>query len=123
MKQNKKQDFGKELILDLYDCDIKIINSKKKLNEFIIKICEAIEMKRYGKPIIPFFGLKEPKTAGYSLVQLIETSSITGHFSNLYHSAYINIFTCKDFDADKAANFTKKFFGAKRMNKRILERI
>ncbi len=123
MKKNKRENFGKELILDLYDCDIKIINSRKKLNEFIVKICKVIEMKRYGKPLIPFFGLNNPKTAGYSLVQLIETSCVSGHFSNLYRSAYINIFTCKDFDAHKAADFAKKFFGAKRINKKIIDRV
>ena len=125
MPNSKKpiQFFGQELILDLYDCDLKAINSKKKLAEYSVKICRLIKMKRYGKPLIPFFGLAKPKTAGYSLVQLIETSSITGHFSNLWRSAYINIFSCKDFDPELAADFTQKFFGAKKVIKRVIKRI
>lgn len=121
-KNPKKEFYGKELILDLSDCDFKVINSKKKLEEFIVKICQLIKMERYNKPIISFFGLNKPKTAGYSLVQLIETSSITGHFSNLWRSAYINIFSCKDFDTEKAASFTQRFFGAKKLKKRIIFR-
>jgi len=111
--------FGQELTLDLYECDLSVINSKKKLEQYVIKLCKLIKMKRYGEPLIPFFGLEKPKTAGYSLVQLIETSAITGHFSNLWLSAYINIFSCKGFDADAAAEFTRKYFGAKEVMKKL----
>ncbi|MBI4709064.1 MAG: S-adenosylmethionine decarboxylase [Candidatus Portnoybacteria bacterium] len=120
----KKQQeyYGHELTLDLYGCNLAIISSKKKLAEYAVKLCKIIKMKRYGQPFIPFFGVKKPKTEGYSLVQLIETSSITGHFSNNWLAAYINIFSCKDFDANKAASFTKAFFGAQKMTKRLVIR-
>lgn len=118
----RKEYYGHELTLDLHGCDLAVINSKKKLAEYAMKLCKIIKMKRYGKPLIPFFGLKDPKTAGYSLVQLIETSSITGHFSNDWLSAYINIFSCCDFDAGKAADFTQSFFRAKTVKKRLAAR-
>jgi len=117
-----RKTYGVELILDLYGCDQKTIRSRKKLSEFVDNLCALIKMKKYGKPSIPHFGLKNPHTAGYSLIQFIETSSITGHFSELWNSAYINIFSCKQFNTEKAANFTKKFFGAKRMKKRVILR-
>lgn len=118
----KKQIYGMELIMDLYDCDSKIVASKKKLHEYIIKVCNLIKMKRYGKPFIERFGFGVDFTAGYSLAQLIESSSITGHFSELWGSAYINIFSCKSFNAKKAGEFTKKFFKAKKINHRLLIR-
>ncbi len=114
-----KEYYGHELTLNLHGCDLAIINSKKKLAEYAVKLCRIIKMKRYGEPLIPFFGVKDPKTAGYSLVQLIETSSITGHFSNDWLAAYINIFSCKDFDANIAADFTKNFFRAEKMSKKL----
>lgn len=120
--KKEQEYYGQELTLDLHGCDLAVINSKKKLAEYAVRLCEIIEMKRYGKPLIPFFGVKDPKTEGFSLVQLIETSSITGHFSNDWLSAYINIFSCKDFDAEKAAEFTKDFFRAKKMKKRLAVR-
>ena len=119
---DKRKIYGTELILDLYGCSEKTIRSRRKLSEFVNNLCALIKMKKYGKTSIPYFGLKNPHTAGYSLVQLIETSSITGHFSELWNSAYINIFSCRQFDTEKAANFTKKFFGAKRMKKRVILR-
>jgi len=114
--------FGTELIMDLLDCDPKIIRSKKKISEYSDKICKLIKVKRFGKPIVKRFGFGKDFTAGYSLVQLIETSLVSGHFSELWRVSYINIFSCKDFDAKTAAHFTKKFFQAKKMKKRIIRR-
>jgi S-adenosylmethionine/arginine decarboxylase-like enzyme len=121
-KENPKKSYGQELILDLYDCDPKVIRSKKKLQEFVDQLCRLIQMKKYGRTIIPHFGHNHPKAAGYSLVQLIETSSITGHFSELWNSAYINIFSCKPFEVQKTTKFTKDFFRAKRVKKRVVVR-
>jgi S-adenosylmethionine/arginine decarboxylase-like enzyme len=125
MKNEKlkiKKVYGKELILDLYDCDPQIIRSKKKILEYSKKICDLIKVKKYGKPICERFALSNPPAAGYSLVQLIESSSITGHFSELLNRAFINIFSCKLFDHKIATDFTKKFFKAKKIKNRVLIR-
>lgn len=114
--------YGWELVMDLKGCDVSVMSSRDKLYEFIIKVCDLIEMKRYGEPLIEKFGLAKDFTAGYSLVQLIETSSITGHFSDFWGNCYINIFSCKPYDEAKAAKFTKEFFGAKDMKTHFLER-
>lgn len=118
----KEEEFGQELILNLYDCSPEVIRSRKKLQVFVDRLCKLIKMKKYGRTLIPHFGHDNPITAGYSLVQLIETSSITGHFSELWNSVYLNVFSCKSFDADKAAQFAKQFFGAKRIKKRVIPR-
>ena len=115
--------FGQELILDLSGCNLKTISSKKKIREFVITLCDkVIKMKRYGKPLIPHFGHENPVTSGYSLVQLIETSSVTAHFSEYKRTVYLNIFSCAYFDADKTTAFCKKFFGATHIESRLLVR-
>ena len=99
-----------------------IISSKKRLQEYTDKLCKLIKMKKFGKTLIPYFGEKNPVTKGYSLVQLIETSSITGHFSEYWRTAYINIFSCKEYDQNLAKDFTRKFFKAKRIKVTFLTR-
>ena len=121
-KKGEKGDFGTELVLDLYECDPDIIRSGKKLDTFARRLCRRIKMKRYGEPIIEHFGHKSPITSGYSLVQLIETSCVSAHFSEERNSAYLNIFSCKPFDPDDAATFCKGFFKAKRARRRFLIR-
>ncbi|MBN2483427.1 MAG: S-adenosylmethionine decarboxylase [Candidatus Omnitrophica bacterium] len=118
----KRAPFGYELVLNLFECDKSIITSKKQLQKYVDLLCKKIKMKKYGKTLLPYFGEKNPVTAGYSLVQLIETSSITGHFSDLWRSAYINIFSCKKYNKELAKEFTRKFFKAKKMTARYLIR-
>jgi len=114
--------FGYELVINLFECDCKIISSKDKLQEYVDELCKLINMKKYGKTLIPYFGDKEKYTKGYSLVQLIETSSITGHFSDFWATAYINIFSCRKYNHLLAKKFTCQFFKAKRMKTRLLVR-
>ena len=77
-------------------------------------------MKRYGEPLIPHFGHDNPITSGYSLVQLIETSSVTAHFSEL-KVVYQYIFLCW-YDMEKTAQFCQDFFEAKRIDSTFLKR-
>ncbi len=115
--------FGQELVLDLYDCNPKIISSKQKIKEFVTELCDnVIHMKRYGKPLIPHFGHQNPITSGYSLVQLIETSAVTAHFSEYKKSVYLNIFSCAWFDAKTTENFCKNFFEAKGCKTKLIKR-
>lgn len=114
--------YGKELLLTLIDCDPKTLRSKQKIVAFARKMCKVIDMKPYGKPFVARFGLGKDFTAGYSMVQLIETSSITGHFSELWNRVYLEIFSCKEYDEKKAANFAKYYFGAKKIEKKVVYR-
>lgn len=114
--------FGVELVLDLYGCDPDTIRSPDQLTRYVRELCELIGMRRYGNPFAERFGLNEAKATGYSIVQLIETSSITGHFSEQCNSAYLNIFSCKDFDVDVATAFSQKFFGADSVERHVLTR-
>jgi len=115
--------FGQELILNLYDCDLETISSGDKIKEFVIELCDnVIMMKRYGEPMIPHFGHDNPITAGYSLVQLIETSNVSAHFSEFKKSVYLNIFSCAWFDAQKTEDFCKEFFKAGRVESQLIKR-
>lgn len=117
-----KKIYGYELMMDLYGCEKNVLTSKKKLQEYIDKLCKLIKMKKYRKTLLPYFGENKAYTKGYSLVQLIETSSITGHFSDLWGRAYINIFSCRKFDQIAAKSFTRQFFQAKKVKNRFLIR-
>ena len=119
---DKGKIFGQELILDLYDCDHETICSGKKIKEFSEKLCDLIEMKRYGEPFIERFAEHSQIAAGYSLAQMIETSLVSGHFSEYWNRVYLNIFSCKEFDANKATNFAKEFFRAKEYKQYLLTR-
>ena len=108
--------------MDLYECDQSAISRRESIKQYAREICQVIDMKPYGEAMTPYFGEQLEHTKGYSLLQFIETSSITGHFSEGTGAAYINIFSCKKYDFERAEKFTKEFFGAKRMNSRFIVR-
>ena len=114
--------YGIETVIDLHECNRKTIASESKLREYLRRIVKVLAMVPYGEPFVARFGFNAEHTAGYSVVQLIETSSISGHFSEAYGSAHINIFSCKAYDTDGAYEFTRRFFGASGGTKRVLER-
>ncbi len=105
--------FGQELTIDLKSCNHTIICSEQKIREYIDTLCRLIDMKKFGEPFIEQFALHSEIAAGYSFAQMIETSLISGHLSEQLNNAYINIFSCKEFDSLIAVAFTKEFFGAK----------
>jgi S-adenosylmethionine/arginine decarboxylase-like enzyme len=114
--------FGWELIMDLYECDRESISTEEVIQRYAEEICRVIDMKPFGDPLTPYFGETQEHTKGFSLLQFIETSSITGHFSENTGAAYINIFSCKQYDFEKAEQFTKRFFGANRITSRYIIR-
>ena len=75
-----------------------------------------------GKPNIKHFASHNDAAAGYSLVQLIETSSITGHFVDKSGDCYIDIFSCKVFDIETAKAVVNKYFSPKQIKVTYLTR-
>jgi len=98
--------------VDLYECNPKTIRDARAIKRYVDELCELIEMKQFGETQIVNFG-EDEKVAGYSMIQLIETSLISGHFANKSNNAYIDIFSCKYYEPTVAVEFTKKFFEAK----------
>ncbi len=113
-KFKEEKPWGLYTSVDLYDCNPETIRNAEKIKQFVIELCDLIKMKRFGEPVVVNFG-EDPRVSGYSMTQLIETSLVSGHFANQSNAVYLDIFSCKDYPPYKAAEFCKKFFGAKEM--------
>ncbi len=106
--------WGYSTSIDLKKCNGESIRSARIIREYVKKLIELIDMKAYGLPEVVKFGESED-VKGYTLVQLIETSLISAHFVDKDNSAYIDIFSCKDYDSNIAAVFSQNFFEASEM--------
>jgi S-adenosylmethionine decarboxylase len=119
--------YGQELILDLHDCDVSSF-SRRGIKGFCVELCRLIDMQRCDLHFWDDVGVPKkerqtlPKTKGTSAVQFILTSTIVIHTLELMKAAYVNIFSCKDFDTDEAANFTAKWFASKDWTARVVVR-
>jgi len=66
-------------------------------------------MKRFGDTQVVNFG-EDERVAGYSMVQLIETSLISAHFANLTNTVYLDVFSCKPYDPETVKRFSQEYF-------------
>ncbi len=107
----EKDAWGLCTCIDLKGCDPATIRDADRIRQYVIEVCDLIRMKRFGEPQVIHFGPNE-RVAGYSMTQLIETSLVSGHFANEANAAYIDIFSCKEYEPEAAAEFTRRFFGA-----------
>ena len=98
--------------VDLQDCNPDLIRNAEYIKRYVVELCELIGMKRFGECQVVNFG--EGRVAGYSMVQLISTSLISGHFANDTNNASLDIFSCKGYDPAVVESFSKEFFGARR---------
>jgi len=114
VKESDKQGvWGIASSIDIYDCNPDTIRDAEKIKQFVAELCDLIEMKRFGETQVVHFG-EEERVAGFSMVQLIETSLISAHFANLTNVVYLDVFSCKPYDLTLVEKFSKKFFGGKR---------
>lgn len=112
--------WGRSASVDLYHCDPHLIKSPTAIRQFVRKLTEELKMHLVGPTIVKRFG--HGKLRGYSVMQFIETSTITAHFDEKGNRAFIDIFSCKTYFPKKVAQFCKKFFKAKNYTLHFEER-
>ena len=98
--------------IDIYGCTPETIRDADAIKRFVVELCDLIDMKRFGETQVVHFG-EDERVAGYSMVQLIETSLISAHFANLTNAVYLDVFSCKPYDASAVELFSRNFFGGR----------
>ncbi|PIN73845.1 S-adenosylmethionine decarboxylase [Candidatus Woesearchaeota archaeon CG10_big_fil_rev_8_21_14_0_10_45_16] len=112
--------WGRSASVDLHGCDAKLLSDPKAIARFVRGLVKELNMVRVGPPEIKRFG--HGKLRGYSMMQFIETSTIVAHFDEQGGRAFIDIFSCKKYNAKKMGVFCKKFFKASEYKVAALER-
>jgi S-adenosylmethionine/arginine decarboxylase-like enzyme len=120
--------YGKELILDIHNCDVSKFN-RKDIEAYLVELCdEVIDMERadlhwWDYEDQPEEYDKAPAhLKGISCVQFIMTSNITIHTLDELGIIYLNIFSCKDFVADDVIDFTKGWFSGEVIKSTVVDR-
>lgn len=113
--------WGVSSSIDLYDCDLTLMQNADAIREFVKILCDRIKMRRYGETQVVFFG-DEPRVQGFSMTQLIETSLISAHFADASRAIYLDVFSCAPYDPEDAAQFAKDYFKASRYQLNVTNR-
>ncbi len=119
--------YGYELVLDVHNCDRSTFK-RDSIDRFFTELCKRIEMEKcevhfWDDVSVPVEEHQtDPRTRGTSAVCFILTSTIVIHTLDLLKTVYVNIFSCKTYDADIVADFTKTWFRGEIQNSTFIER-
>lgn len=103
-------DFGLEASIDLHQCDPQKMNLESLL-AFVREMIEIADMTAHGEPVVwDATESDELHIKGFSILQLIKTSSIVVHTMDKTNLICVNLFSCKPFDPMVIFNFAKAFF-------------
>ena len=124
-----KEMFGKELVLDITDCNASKFN-REDIEKYLIELCDnVIDMERedlhwWDYTDDPEGYNKAPAhLKGTSVCQFIKTSNIVMHTLDDMKNIHLNIFSCKDFDTVKAVDFTVEYFDGEVVSQLVVPRV
>jgi S-adenosylmethionine/arginine decarboxylase-like enzyme len=101
--------WGMMAVIDLHDADHDRLADPDNIREFVADVVDAIGMVAHGPTLLERFG--EGDLEGWSAMQFIETSSLTIHADEYGGRCYVDVFSCKSFDPEVAAEIAVRYFG------------
>lgn len=118
--------FGPHLTLDMYYCDREAIVSKDVIFRVLDELPKLMDMHKISEPqIIPYEGNGDQASfdkGGISAFVLIAESHITIHTFKEQRHIFVDIFSCKDFDVDKATDYLTYVFKPEKTEKNLFMR-
>src|SRR5512142_2161492 len=113
--------WGVSSSIDLYECDLTLMQNADAIREFVKTLCDRIKMRRYGETQVVYFG-DDPRVTGFSMTQLIETSLISAHFADASCAIYLDVFSCAPYQPERVAKFAAEYFQAKSHHLHVVKR-
>lgn len=113
MKEKVTYGFGPHLMLDCYGCNREKLADMDLIFDTLDKFPVKIGMTKIMPPYVFKYHGVVPEDWGISGVVLIAESHITIHTFPDKDHAFVDIFSCKEFDTDYALNYMINLFEAK----------
>ncbi len=104
------EEFGPHITLDLKGCPKEILSDYNLHFDYLKCLPELIHMTPITQPyVFPYSGLV-PEDKGITGIVIIAESHISVHSFEDKGYCFIDIFSCKDFDVERAIEITKNLF-------------
>jgi len=111
--------FGPHLTLDCYRCSKEKLGNVDFIKSILEDLPEKLGLSKLSKPIVNFYNKPTPGISGFII---ISESHISIHTFVEEQFAAVDIFSCKEFDVDKAVEYLTKAFEPKSVEKKFMER-
>lgn len=110
------------LVIDGYGGDYESLGNAEIIHDFLRDYPDKIGMTKVVPPQVYTYRGQKPGDWGLSGFVLIAESHITIHTFPERGYVNIDIFSCKEFDAESSLLVVKRLFGLVEMETRLLER-
>jgi S-adenosylmethionine/arginine decarboxylase-like enzyme len=105
--------WGYHLVVNCSGCSN--VTDGEHIKSFVENVIREIKMIPHGN-VHMYYMDDQGDNNGWSFVQMIKTSNISGHFVDSNGSAFIDIFSCKEFNQEDALNIINEYFKPKKIN-------
>ena len=114
--------FGPHLTIDLVGCPIDRLSDYNLHFDYLKQLPSLIEMTPITQPyVFPYEGLV-PEDKGISGIVIIAESHLSVHSFEEKGYSFVDIFSCKPFNVEKAIEFTLATFRPTSYELKIVER-
>lgn len=115
INKRKLKGYGPHLTFDGYDADPARLNDMQVVFDFLLKLPAIIGMQRLTQPyVMSYDGADRSNDYGVTGIVIIATSHISIHTYPYDKTFFLDIFSCKQFDQEKALAFIRQTFNAKK---------
>ncbi len=117
-----EESFGPHITLDLKGCPKEILSNYNLHFDYLKSLPELIQMTPITQPyVFPYSGLI-PSDKGITGIVIIAESHISIHSFEEKGYSFIDIFSCKNFDIEKAIKITTDLFKPTSYELNVVER-
>lgn len=111
----KKQTYGygPHLMLDLNDCNPEILDDLGACFKLLNELPERIGMTKITQPYVFRYSGLIPEDEGITGVTVIAESHISLHTYPRKSFVFVDLFSCKPFDVERARDYIVQFFESK----------
>ncbi|HEY7832055.1 MAG TPA: adenosylmethionine decarboxylase [Ktedonobacterales bacterium] len=114
--------FGPHLILDGSQCDTQKLGDRILIEQMLNDYPAAIGMTKIGGPYMFEYQAPDPAYSGVSGIVVIAESHIAIHTFPALDYFSMDIFSCKNFDHEKAIRYIQDALDVKQMDRMLVQR-
>jgi S-adenosylmethionine decarboxylase len=114
--------FGMHLMVDGYGCDRRSLEDLSLIYSFLSEYPSEMKMTKIMPPCVFRYDARNPEDWGISGFVLIAESHISIHTFPEKDYLSLDIFSCKDFDAEHAISHVSKIFAVEKSEIKLLDR-
>lgn len=100
------------VLIDLWDCDADLIADQKTIRRLLKDWVKAMGMEPLGNPVLHELNYYQTKDPGITGFQVITESHLSIHTFTATGVCWVDLFSCKDFDADALVRTVREGLGA-----------